>query len=58
MPCSVPDISALQFHSETGSSGGDDQDAEFLELEEEESDAVIRLEVTGNVPRYNVICKK
>ncbi|XP_013880684.1 uncharacterized protein si:ch211-149e23.4 [Austrofundulus limnaeus] len=51
-------LAGLQFHSETGSSGDDDQDAELLELEEGKSDAAISLEVTGNVPRHRVICKK
>lgn len=52
------DLAGLQFYSETGSSSDDERDAELLELEEGKSGAAISLEVTGNVPRYNVICKK
>ncbi|XP_035766166.1 uncharacterized protein si:ch211-149e23.4 [Neolamprologus brichardi] len=37
---------------------GNSNDFEDVELQEEETEAVIRLEVKGNVPRYNVICKK
>ncbi|XP_017271743.2 uncharacterized protein si:ch211-149e23.4 [Kryptolebias marmoratus] len=51
-------LSGLRSSSETGSSSDDDKDTEYLELEEGESDTVISLEVVGNVPQYNVICKK
>ncbi|XP_070826921.1 uncharacterized protein [Chaetodon trifascialis] len=44
--------------SELGSNSDDFQESESLELQEGQSDAVIGLQVNGNVPRYNVTCKK
>ncbi|MED6282914.1 hypothetical protein CHARACLAT_003332, partial [Characodon lateralis] len=46
-------LSGVQFRSEVGSNSN-----EFLELQEGDSNIVISLEVTGNVPRYSIICKK
>ncbi|XP_023207186.1 uncharacterized protein LOC102227050 [Xiphophorus maculatus] len=40
------------------SSSEDLKAAEYLELHEGDGDVVISLEVTGNVPRYSIICKK
>ncbi|XP_028276409.1 uncharacterized protein LOC114445509 isoform X2 [Parambassis ranga] len=48
-------LSSAQLDSELGN---DFPATEFLELQEGQSDAVISLKVTGNVPHYNVICKK
>lgn len=49
------DLSGVQLLE---SSSDDFQDTESLELQEGQSDAVIILQVTGNVPRYNVTCRK
>lgn len=47
------------LYSELGSKSDDFKDfQEFLELQEGQSDTVISLQVTGNLPRYNVTCKK
>ncbi|XP_014825168.1 PREDICTED: uncharacterized protein LOC106905082 [Poecilia mexicana] len=52
-------LSGVQLRSDLRSGSGDDlKAAEYLELHEGDSDVVISLEVTGNVPRYSVICKK
>ncbi|MED6254459.1 hypothetical protein ATANTOWER_026878, partial [Ataeniobius toweri] len=45
-------LSGVQFRSAVGSNSN-----EFLELQEGDSNIVISLEVTGNVPRYSIICK-
>ncbi|KAG8001870.1 Nectin-2 [Nibea albiflora] len=37
---------------------GDFQDIESLELQEGQTDTVISLQITGNVPRYNITCTK
>lgn len=54
------DLSGVQMlYSELGSKSDDFKDfQEFLELQEGQSDTVISLQVTGNLPRYNVTCKK
>ncbi|XP_030600777.1 uncharacterized protein LOC115790907 [Archocentrus centrarchus] len=44
-----------QLHSDLE---GSKDDFEDVELQEEDTEAVIWLEVEGNVPRYNVICNK
>ncbi|XP_070685452.1 uncharacterized protein [Pempheris klunzingeri] len=49
---------AQLWNSKLGGNTDDFQDTESLELQEGESDTVISLQVTGNVPRYNVTCKK
>lgn len=49
------DLAAGQLYSNLE---GNSNDFEDVELQEEETEAVIRLEVEANVPRYNVICKK
>ncbi|XP_029302477.1 uncharacterized protein LOC115017900 [Cottoperca gobio] len=41
-----------------GSNRDDLQGTESLELQDGQSDTVINLQVTGNVPHYNVTCKK
>ncbi|XP_073346799.1 uncharacterized protein [Pagrus major] len=46
------------LNSELGSSSDDFQEPESLELLEGQSDTVITLQVTGNVPRYNVTCTR
>ncbi|XP_014909178.1 uncharacterized protein LOC106960552 [Poecilia latipinna] len=52
-------LSGVQLRSDLRSGSGDGlKAAEYLELHEGDSDVVISLEVTGNVPRYSVICKK
>ncbi|KAM4589547.1 uncharacterized protein V3H82_003650 [Fundulus diaphanus] len=51
-------LSGVQSRSDVGSSNNDFNAPEFLELQEGDSHVVISLEVTGNVPRYSVICKK
>lgn len=53
-------LSGVQMlYSELGSKSDDFKDfQEFLELQEGQSDTVISLQVTGNLPRYNVTCKK
>lgn len=48
----------LDLSGELGSNRDDFQDPESLELQEGQSDTVISLQVTGNVPHYNVTCKK
>ncbi|XP_026154897.1 uncharacterized protein LOC113125576 isoform X2 [Mastacembelus armatus] len=44
--------------SKPGINGDVVSDTESLELQEGQSDTVIGLQVIGNVPRYNVTCKK
>ncbi|KAK9521092.1 hypothetical protein VZT92_020929 [Zoarces viviparus] len=44
--------------SELGSNSDDFQGTEPLEVQEGQRDTVISLQVTGNVPHYNVTCKK
>ncbi|XP_044058633.1 uncharacterized protein si:ch211-149e23.4 isoform X2 [Siniperca chuatsi] len=51
-------LSGVQLYSELGSNSDDFQDSESLELQEGQSDIVISLRVTGNLPHYNVTCKK
>ncbi|CAG6000724.1 unnamed protein product [Menidia menidia] len=51
-------LMGAQLHSEMGSENDDFRETEFLELQEGERDVVRRIEVAGNVPRYNTICKK
>lgn len=52
-------LSGLQLlNSQQGDRSDDFQDTESLELQEGQSDTVISLQVTGNVPRYNLTCKK
>ncbi|XP_008279194.1 uncharacterized protein LOC103356720 [Stegastes partitus] len=51
-------LSGVQLNSELGNISDDFQATEYLELQEGESDVVIGLEVSGNVPRYNIICSK
>lgn len=53
------DLSGVQLSTSEPRSNSDDfQDTESLELQTGQSDTVIGLQVTGNVPRYNVTCKK
>ncbi|XP_023125528.2 uncharacterized protein si:ch211-149e23.4 [Amphiprion ocellaris] len=51
-------LSRVQLNSELGNIRDDFQATEYLELQEGESNSIIHLNVTGNVPRYNVICNK
>ncbi|XP_039987247.1 uncharacterized protein si:ch211-149e23.4 [Xiphias gladius] len=52
-------LSGVQLlDSKPGSISDDFQGTESLELQEGQSEIVIVLEVLGNVPRYNVTCKK
>ncbi|XP_043974954.1 uncharacterized protein si:ch211-149e23.4 [Gambusia affinis] len=52
-------LSGVQLRSDWRSSSSEDLKAvEYLEFHEGDGDVVISLEVTGNVPRYSVICKK
>ncbi|KAM3615504.1 uncharacterized protein V6R79_003162 [Siganus canaliculatus] len=51
-------LSVQLLKSEPESSSDDLQDSECVALQEGQSDAVISLQVTGNVPRYNVSCEK
>ncbi|XP_068571384.1 hemicentin-2 [Cebidichthys violaceus] len=46
------------LHSELGSNSDDFQGPESLEVQEGQRDTVISLQVTGNVPHYNVACQK
>ncbi|KAM6932765.1 uncharacterized protein PEZ65_007867 [Lycodopsis pacificus] len=46
------------LNSELGSNSDDYQGTEPLEVQEGQRDTVISLQVTGNVPHYNVTCKK
>ena len=56
--CSA-DISGVQLlNSELGSDSDDVQEPESVELLEGQSDTSISLQVTGNVPRVNVTCKR
>ncbi|XP_054455488.1 uncharacterized protein si:ch211-149e23.4 isoform X2 [Anoplopoma fimbria] len=48
----------LLLYSELGSNSDHLQGTETLEVQEGERDTVISLQVTGNVPHYNVTCKK
>lgn len=50
------DLSGVQLLR--SSSGEDLKAAEYLELHEGDDEVAISLEVTGNVPRYSIICKK
>ncbi|XP_029026444.1 uncharacterized protein si:ch211-149e23.4 isoform X2 [Betta splendens] len=43
---------------DSGIKNGDLQGSDWLKLQEGQRDVVIGLQVTGNVPRYNVTCKK
>lgn len=47
-----------QTHSDLGNKINDFHATEFLELQEGQGNAVIRLQVTGNVPRYDLNCTK
>nr|XP_020472508.1 uncharacterized protein LOC109969747 [Monopterus albus] len=49
---------ARLLDSGLGTSSDDFHGAEYLELQAGQSDTTIGLQVTGNVPRYNVTCKK
>ncbi|XP_071352296.1 uncharacterized protein [Trachinotus anak] len=51
-------LSGVRLGLEPGINSGDFQGAESLELQEGQSEIVIGLKVIGNVPRYNVTCKK
>ncbi|TDH14643.1 hypothetical protein EPR50_G00022540 [Perca flavescens] len=51
-------LPSFYLSGELGSNRDDFQDPESLELQEGQSDTVISLQVTGNVPHYNVTCKK
>ncbi|XP_036929278.1 uncharacterized protein si:ch211-149e23.4 [Acanthopagrus latus] len=52
-------ISGVQLlNSELGSDSDDVQEPESVELLEGQSDTSISLQVTGNVPRVNVTCKR
>ncbi|XP_069017603.1 uncharacterized protein [Embiotoca jacksoni] len=51
-------LSGVQLNSELGSTSDEYEAAEVLELQEGQSDAVISLEIIGNVPRYSLTCKK
>ncbi|XP_022615495.1 uncharacterized protein LOC111232319 [Seriola dumerili] len=51
-------LSGVHLDSQPGLNSGDFQGAEVLELQEGQSEIVIGLQVIGNVPRYNVTCKK
>lgn len=52
------DLSGVQLSTGLETNSDYIQAAEALELQEGQSDTVIGLEVTGNVPRYNITCKK
>ncbi|XP_074535110.1 uncharacterized protein LOC141797538 [Halichoeres trimaculatus] len=49
---------AKLLYSELQSNTDDSKDSEVLELQEGQRDVSISLQVTGNVPRYNITCKK
>ncbi|CAJ1065032.1 uncharacterized protein si:ch211-149e23.4 isoform X1 [Xyrichtys novacula] len=52
-------ISGIKLlHSELPNNGDDFQNMESLELQEGQRDTTIHLQVSGNVPRYNITCKK
>ncbi|XP_049431658.1 uncharacterized protein si:ch211-149e23.4 isoform X1 [Epinephelus fuscoguttatus] len=52
-------LSRVQLlNSKLESNSDDFQGTEFLELQEGQSDVVISLQITGNVPRFNATCKK
>ncbi|CAK6966738.1 uncharacterized protein si:ch211-149e23.4 isoform X1 [Scomber scombrus] len=51
-------LSGIQLSAGLPRNNDPDQATESLELQEGKSDAVISLEVIGNVPRYNITCKK
>ncbi|KAK5868853.1 hypothetical protein PBY51_009830 [Eleginops maclovinus] len=52
-------LSGVQLlSSELRNNSDDSQGTESLELQEGQSDTVLSLQVTGNVPHYNVTCKK
>ncbi|KAG7243099.1 hypothetical protein INR49_016474 [Caranx melampygus] len=51
-------LTGVQLDLKSGVYSGDFQGAEVLELQEGHSEIVIGLQVVGNVPRYNVTCKK
>ncbi|KAM7412838.1 hypothetical protein PAMA_020292 [Pampus argenteus] len=51
-------LSGIQLSAGLGGNSDHTQATESIELHEGQSDAVIGLEVIGNVPRYNIDCKK
>ncbi|XP_032358293.1 uncharacterized protein si:ch211-149e23.4 [Etheostoma spectabile] len=54
----VMTLPSFYLSGKLGSNRDDFQDPESLELQEGQSDTVISLQVTGNVPHYSVTCKK
>lgn len=52
------DLSGVELSSDLGRGTYDSQNPESVELQEGQSDAIIGLQVTGNVPQYNVTCKR
>lgn len=56
--CSA-DLSGVQLlSSDLRHNSSDLEDTESLELQEGQNDTVISLQVAGNVPHYNVTCKR
>lgn len=55
---SLTDLTGVQLDLQPGVKSGDFQGTEVLELQEGQSEMVIGLKVTGNVPHYNITCKK
>lgn len=56
---SLTDLTGVQLDLKPGvSNSGNFQGAEVLELQEGHSEIVIGLQLVGNVPRYDVNCKK
>ncbi|CAN9511221.1 unnamed protein product [Ophioblennius macclurei] len=51
-------FSGVQIQSEKRSGTEDFPAEDFIELQEGQTHAVISLQVTGNVPRYTIICNK
>ncbi|XP_018520897.1 uncharacterized protein si:ch211-149e23.4 [Lates calcarifer] len=52
-------LSSVQLlDSELGINNDDFQDTKTLELKEGQNEIIVGLDVIGNVPRYNVTCKK
>ncbi|XP_042342917.1 uncharacterized protein si:ch211-149e23.4 [Plectropomus leopardus] len=52
-------LSSVQLlNPEVGSNSNDFQGTEYFELQEGKNDTIIRLQIMGNVPRYNATCKK
>ncbi|KAM7399087.1 hypothetical protein PAMP_018379 [Pampus punctatissimus] len=51
-------LAGIQLSAGLGGNSDHTQATESIELQEGQSDTVISLEVIGNVPRYNIDCKK